>query len=69
MSWPALNERELAAVRRDLAKYGITVRRLVATIAEVERERDEARFSPLGDNHHNAAACPYCTPKTEAANA
>lgn len=21
------------------------------------------RFSPLGDNHHNAAMCPYCTPK------
>lgn len=19
-------------------------------------------FSPLGDNHHNAAACPYCVP-------
>jgi hypothetical protein len=21
---------------------------------------DLARFSPMGDNHHNAAACPYC---------
>lgn len=20
------------------------------------------KFSPLGDNHHNAALCPYCTP-------
>lgn len=24
------------------------------------QELTEARFSPLGDNHHNAAACPYC---------
>jgi hypothetical protein len=29
-------------------------------------ERDEARFSPMGDNHHNAAACPYCRPEVEA---
>lgn len=21
------------------------------------------RFAPGGDNHHNAAACPYCTPE------
>lgn len=27
---------------------------------QAERERDEAKFSPLGDNHHNAAACPHC---------
>ena len=24
------------------------------------------RFSPMGDNHHNAAACPYCTPERSA---
>jgi len=22
-------------------------------------------FEPLGDNHHNAAMCPYCNPKLE----
>lgn len=33
-----------------------------ARIAELEKERDEARFAPLGDNHHNAAKCPYCRP-------
>jgi predicted GTPase len=30
---------------------------------EVERliaELAEARFRPMGDNHHNALACPYC---------
>lgn len=33
-------------------------------VAELTKERDEARFRPgLGDNHHNAAACPYCTQK------
>jgi hypothetical protein len=36
---------------------------------QIERltiERDEARYSPMGDNHHNAAACPYCRPQFEA---
>lgn len=34
-----------------------------AKVAAAERERDEARFRPpLGDNHHNALRCPYCTP-------
>lgn len=27
-----------------------------------ERERDRYRFSPQGDNHHNALKCPYCNP-------
>ncbi len=31
-------------------------------IAELTAERDEAKFSPLGDNHHNAHRCPYCSP-------
>ena len=38
---------------------------IAALRAEVERltrERDEAKFSPLGDNHHNAHRCPYCSP-------
>ena len=25
---------------------------------------DLARFSPMGDNHHNAAKCPYCQGQT-----
>ena len=25
----------------------------------------EARFAPMGDNHHNAAACPYCNPELQ----
>lgn len=32
--------------------------------AELERLREElkeAKFRPLGDNHHNAAECPYCS--------
>ncbi len=35
-------------------------------LAHVTKERDEARFRPLGDNHHNAAACPHCNPGLEA---
>ncbi len=27
------------------------------------RDIKAARFAPLGDNHHNAAECPYCNPK------
>ena len=29
---------------------------------------EEIRFAPLGDNHHNAAKCPYCNPKMSEAN-
>jgi hypothetical protein len=28
--------------------------------AAEERGRLQGQFSPLGDNHHNAAACPHC---------
>jgi hypothetical protein len=31
-------------------------------VAELEREVKEAKFMPLGDNHHNALKCPYCNP-------
>ena len=31
----------------------------------LERELAEARYRPMGDNHHNALACPYCNPKRE----
>jgi hypothetical protein len=30
------------------------------------RARRLLAFAPLGDNHHNAAACPYCTPRRAA---
>ena len=30
-----------------------------------EAELIAAKFSPLGDNHHNAAKCPYCQPELE----
>lgn len=29
---------------------------------QLERELAQARFSPMGDNHHNAMLCPYCNP-------
>lgn len=31
-----------------------------ALVAAYERGCAETQFRPLGDNHHNAAACPYC---------
>lgn len=35
-------------------------------VAEIERLRDDlerARYAPMGDNHHNAMACPHCNPR------
>lgn len=29
---------------------------------QAKKELAEAKFSPAGDNHHNAAKCPYCNP-------
>ncbi len=37
-------------------------------IKELEAERDRLNllvFAPLGDNHHNAKACPYCNPSQD----
>lgn len=56
--WEPLGLRE-AKRERDRAE---------AAEAEVTELRDElrrARFEPLGDNHHNAAACPYCSPERD----
>lgn len=39
---------ELAALSQDL-------------IDEIQKGR-EVWFMPLGDNHHNALLCPYCSP-------
>lgn len=32
-----------------------------ATVEDLKRQLAEARFSPMGDNHHNALVCPYCS--------
>jgi hypothetical protein len=34
-----------------------------------ERGRRDFQFQPSGDNHHNAALCPYCSPPAERATA
>lgn len=40
-----------------------TANRYRDMLGEAERQRDEAKYAPVGDNHHNAAACPYCRPQ------
>ena len=35
---------------------------LLPKIAWLRERVREAQFAPEGDNHHNAAACPYCSP-------
>jgi hypothetical protein len=48
------------------------VSHLPSLMDELQAAKDEiARFnaiyhSPIGDNHHNAARCPYCSPDFEA---
>lgn len=39
---------------------------LTARVQALEDEKSERLWQPLGDNHHNAAACPYCQPKLSA---
>ncbi len=47
--------------------YARQFQELLHTYAEerkaAKRELAEAKFSPAGDNHHNAAKCPYCNPE------
>lgn len=41
---------------------------LCARVVELEGERDNAllsKYAPLGDNHHNAWACPHCNENRE----
>lgn len=35
---------------------------LIDLARQLERELAEAKFRPIGDNHHNAVLCPYCNP-------
>lgn len=46
-----------------MSAYPTVEERLAALEARVSAAEvliATARFAPLGDNHHNAAACPYC---------
>lgn len=53
--------REAAERRAQAAENAVNI--LEAEIIEMDRERRGERFSPIGDNHHNALLCPYCSPK------
>jgi hypothetical protein len=46
----------------DVRKLTPRLRTILTALERAERERDEARYRPLGDNHHNALSCPYCNP-------
>ncbi len=54
---------DISLVNPLLRRAQAAEQRLAALQSEVERQLLEARYSPLGDNHHNAAQCPYCNPK------
>lgn len=45
-------------VRRELSTVFAHDQQAVVSI--IQKCRDKKKFFPLGDNHHNALACPYC---------
>jgi len=56
------NRGELSTMQREID-------RVTAERDRLKKELAEARFRPLGDNHHNAALCPYCNPTLNAQTA
>jgi hypothetical protein len=67
----AVKRRQLLAEQSKLREIGIVSKQEYDDALAAERQRREAaeaeverlkalRFSPVGDNHHNAAECPYC---------
>lgn len=56
---------ELAAdaARRVAAQMFDYAGRKATILKAIEDALTAAKFAPLGDNHHNASACPYCSPK------
>jgi hypothetical protein len=57
------HERELADDRDDWKRRAEVAE---AEIKALKSDLERARYAPLGDNHHNAAACPHCRPKLTA---
>lgn len=49
-------------LRTAIIGYQSIIASLKAENARLVKERDNYRFSPQGDNHHNALKCPYCNP-------
>jgi hypothetical protein len=61
-----LGESTIYAVAVCLAPVVASLAREQAAEAEArgyERGRRDFQFAPEGDNHHNAAMCPYCSPE------
>lgn len=64
--WRAKARAAAHEAMRDDWSYQVAPACLIALLDERDRIAEElaaARFAPLGDNHHNAEACPYCSPK------
>lgn len=52
-----------ALLARLFADHRIVADEMIEHARELERQVAQERFRPMGDNHHNALACPYCNPK------
>ena len=51
------------------APHATRIKTAVLVAQAREAGKAEAEFGPLGDNHHNATRCPYCTPTIDAKRA
>lgn len=48
--------------QHDCANWANRAMKAEDRVAALERDVQWYKFAPLGDNHHNAALCPYCNP-------
>lgn len=55
----------LADLRAAVRSAADEIADLRGRLAEALEDAKRARWAPMGDNHHNAAACPYCSPESE----
>lgn len=61
-SWRRGQAEAVARVLRDLGAY---IGSEADALTDATRIVLALRFSPEGDNHHNASMCPYCTPQND----
>jgi hypothetical protein len=57
----------LVSIQTKVLNQHEEIERLRAELAATRDDLQRARYAPLGDNHHNAAACPMCSPRLASA--
>jgi hypothetical protein len=67
--WPCPAVRKIERVMVPVVREIADRRAAEAERRGYERGRRDFQFAPEGDNHHNAAMCPYCSPAAAAGRA